>query len=167
MADLVPPDYTSAVGQIRILINDTVQRVDPANTAAGAQYLFSDAQITAVNGMVVANLGLNTGTSPTPASLSLRFAAADLIDTLANNEAYVAKKIRTESLQTDGPAVANALRIGAEAMRSQAKLELERADLAADMMEIVDYNPSPTQEDYRELGLLGPMPFAGPYFRWT
>lgn len=151
MADVVPPDYTTAVGQIRIFINDTVQRIDPANVPAGAQYLFSDAQIAAVNGL----------------ALSLKFAAADLLDAIATNEAYVAKKIRTESLQTDGPAVANAIRIHAENLRSQAKMELERSDLAGDMMEIVDFNPAPTQEDYRELGLLGPIPYGGPYnSRW-
>jgi hypothetical protein len=62
--------------------------------------------------------------------------------------------------------VANAIRIHAENLRSQAKLELERTDLAADMMEIVDYQPALTQEDYRELGLLGPIPYGGPYYRW-
>lgn len=50
---------------------------------------------------------------------SVKLAAAQALDALASNEALVSKRIRTLDLQTDGPAVAKALREHAAALRSQ------------------------------------------------
>jgi len=47
IADLYPPDYATAVGQVRLLIPDTEELQDPADTEPHAHYIFSDAQIQA------------------------------------------------------------------------------------------------------------------------
>ncbi|HEY8766043.1 MAG TPA: hypothetical protein VIP09_02075 [Dehalococcoidia bacterium] len=49
----------------------------------------------------------------------VRLAAALALDTIASNEALVQKKIRLLDIQTDGPAVALALRAHATALREQ------------------------------------------------
>lgn len=49
-----------------------------------------------------------------------RLAAADALDVIASSEALVSKKIRTQSLATDGPAVAASLRAHAASLRAQA-----------------------------------------------
>lgn len=139
-ADIYPPDYSSSVGQVRNLINDTVQRIDPANPTAPASYLFEDGRLQAfVDG--------NAGTGTTP---RIKFAAADAVDAIADNEVLVSKKIRTEDLQTDGPAVANALRLHAQNLRAQQKLELDEA-WELDSIAMVDYQRQPTIWDMMEL----------------
>lgn len=122
-----PPDYASPVGSLRNLISDTEQHIDPLFPTNPADYLFSDDRLNAF-------LTLNNG--------NVRFAAADCIDALADNESLVSKKIRTEDLQTDGPAVTNALRIHATSLRAQAKQELAALDDDGGM-EIVDYTYIP------------------------
>lgn len=144
-SDVNPVDPTTPVGQVRILIGDTAQKVDPAAPTLPAQYIFSDAFI---QGFISLN------------PLNIRFAAADAVDTLASNEALVSKKIRTESLQTDGPAVANALRMHAENLRTQGKLELARAD-QSEVLEIVDYQKAYGYWEQVEMATvlgLGPVP---------
>jgi hypothetical protein len=139
MADITPPDYTSPVGIVRNLIGDTVQRTDPKFPGDPAEYMFSDDQL---NAFVVNSQG--TGTKP-----RTKFAAADAMDVIASNEALVSKKIRTQDLQTDGPAVANALRIQSQNLRAQQKLELEE-DWAVDAVQLVDYQKEPSLLDLLE-----------------
>jgi hypothetical protein len=139
MADITPPDYTSSVGRVRNLINDTVQRIDPANPTDPKSYLFDDGRLQA---FIDGNLG--TGTTP-----RLKFAAADAIDAIADNEVLVSKKIRTEDLQTDGPAVANALRMHSQTLRTQQKLELDEA-WELESIVIVDYQREPSIMDLLE-----------------
>lgn len=50
-------------------------------------------------------------------------AAAAALDTIASSEALLSKKIRTQDRQTDGPAVADALRKHAAALRAEADAE--------------------------------------------
>lgn len=50
----------------------------------------------------------------------LRLAAALALDAMASSEAIIQKKIKSLDLQTDGPAVANALRKHAETLRDEA-----------------------------------------------
>jgi hypothetical protein len=115
MADIFPVDPATKVGQVRILIGDTIQD--------SGEYIYSDPII---GGYLIVN------------SDNVKYAAADALDTLATNEAYISKKIRTESLQTDGASVANAIRLHATALRSRARQEDE--DLAAEgAFEIVDF----------------------------
>ncbi|QLQ16139.1 MAG: hypothetical protein HZY73_11295 [Micropruina sp.] len=48
-----------------------------------------------------------------------RLAAADALDQIASSEALLSKKITTQDLSTDGPAVAKSLREHAAALRRQ------------------------------------------------
>ncbi|MFZ1361344.1 MAG: hypothetical protein WAS05_00205 [Candidatus Nanopelagicales bacterium] len=50
---------------------------------------------------------------------TVKRAAAQALDTIASNEAMVSKQIRTNNLQTNGPAVAAELRSRARALRGQ------------------------------------------------
>lgn len=123
-----PPDPESDVGLCRVLIPDAEQHKDPQFPAEPATYMYEDWQLTAF-------LKLNAG--------KVKAAAADAIDALATNEAMVSKKIRTEDLQTDGPAVANAMRLHATALRAAQRREDDDAD-ALDSFQVVDYISLPT-----------------------
>lgn len=52
-----------------------------------------------------------------------RMAAARALETIATSEVLVGKKIRTQDLQTDGPAVAAELRAQAAALRAEVASE--------------------------------------------
>lgn len=117
MVDIYPPDMTSPVGRVRKYVPDLELLDDPQNPVAEPEYYFSDVEIAA---FLYEYTGADT--SEVPRKLIKR-AAADVIDALANNEALVLKKIKTEDLETDGPATANALRRGAAALREQADEE--------------------------------------------
>lgn len=123
MASIFPPNYSTPVGQLRALLSQTKQYVDPANPTAPADYLISDDQLNAFY---------------TIAGNSLYGAAANALLAIATNEALVSKKIRTEDLQTDGPAVAGELRRSAEVFAQKAKDELEVLDLEGSF-EVIDY----------------------------
>lgn len=127
MASIYPPDYSTPLGQLRALLSQTKQHADPQNPEAPADYLLSDGQLNAY-------IAINNG--------GLFGAAADALLALATNEALISKKIRTEDLQTDGPAVAGELRRMAETYRQRHKDDLEALDLV-DSFEIVDYTPHP------------------------
>lgn len=130
MADIFPVDPATKVGQVRILIGDTIQEGVPA------EYIYSD-------GIIGGYLTINAD--------NVKYAAADALDTLATNEAYISKKIRTESLQTDGASVANAIRLHATALRARARQEDD--DLSsADAIEIVDFQDPVSQWDLFEYG---------------
>lgn len=86
----------NANAQVRLLI---------ADTAAAPDQLLVDDQIEGF-------LELN--------AQSVRRAAADALDAIASSETLVSKKIRTQDLSTDGPAVADSLRKHADRLRSQA-----------------------------------------------
>lgn len=104
--DVSPPDYSTAVGQVRLLIPDTEQIGDtPA-------YLFSDPQIQAFLSMY-AN--------------SVKRAAAQAKLVLATSEALINKVIRTYDYQTDGAKLGAELRAQAQALREEAEID-ERDD---------------------------------------
>lgn len=135
MPDIYPPNLDSPVGRVRKYVPDLVQLEDTKNPAAPKQYYFSDDEISGFIGEYA-----DSGTEPTRAQV--KRAAADVIDALANNEALVLKKIKTEDLQTDGPATANALRAGARALRQQADDEDAAAfDNFFDIVPFKHYNP--------------------------
>lgn len=138
---IFPPVPTSPVGKVRVLVGDTEPRIDPETPATPAEYIFSDV-------FIESYLEINSG--------NVRFAAADALDTMATNEAMILKKIRTESLQTDGPAVANSIRLHSDRLRARAKQEEEALD-AAESVEIVDFNDPVTPWDVFEYrnGALG------------
>lgn len=95
MADPITTDPATPVGMVRLLTTD----LDP--DAA----LLTDEQITAL-------LQLEGG--------DVRRAAAAALETIATNEALIAKKITSGDVSTDGPAVAQELRQRAQALREQA-----------------------------------------------
>ena len=90
--------------QVRLLIDDTT---NPA--------VFDQSEISAI-------LSLNHG--------SVLRAAAQLLLMIAASEARLSKKVTTQDLATDGPAVAAELRAQAAALRQQAADE-DAADAAA------------------------------------
>ena len=121
MASIYPPDMATNVGVVRGLIPDMKKLSDPANPAAPAAYLFEDDHLQSFLTLA--------GEKPL-------IAASMALMTLATNEALVSKKIRTEDLSTDGPAVAAELRRLAESYR----LQQNDVDAATnETFEIVDF----------------------------
>lgn len=47
LTDITPPDYSTQIGQVRLLIPDVEQLENPADLSAAANYLFNDSQIQA------------------------------------------------------------------------------------------------------------------------
>lgn len=134
MADIYPPNLDSPVGRVRKYVPDLVQLEDTKNPAAPKEYYFSDAEISGFIGEYA-----KTGVEPTRAQI--KRAAADAIDALANNEALVLKKIKTEDLETDGPALANSLRAGAKALRQQADEEDAAAEAFFEIVPFRHHHP--------------------------
>lgn len=95
-------DYTTDEGQVRLLIND----VDDTR-------VFTDGEIAAF-------LAMEDG--------HVKRAAAQALDTIADNEALVGKAIRTQDLATDGAKVADSLRKRAAELRRQADNDEDNAD---------------------------------------
>lgn len=100
----MPIDYTTNRGKVRLLVND----VDEASGL-----VFTNAEIDAFLSLEGANV---------------KRAAAQAIDTIADNEALASKVIRAQDKSTDGAKVADALRKRAAALRAQA----DRAEAEAD-----------------------------------
>lgn len=97
--DIYPPDYASAIGQVRLLIPDTEQIGDtPA-------YLFSDPQIQAFLTLYSDNV---------------KRAAAQAKLVLATSEALINKVIKTYDFQTDGAKLGAELRAQAAELRAEA-----------------------------------------------
>lgn len=90
----MPYDFETDEGRVRLLINDVDQ----------GSPIFEAAEITAF-------LALEGG--------SVKLAAAQALDTIADNEALTSKAIRTQDLATDGPKVADSLRKRAAELRAQ------------------------------------------------
>lgn len=68
---------------------------------------------------------------------NVKLAAAQALDTIASSESLISKKIRSQDLSTDGPAVAKDLREHAARLRTQVAAEAEDGF----GLEIVDFNP--------------------------
>ena len=106
--DIYPPDYATAIGQVRLLIPDTEQLENPADPDAEAAYIFDDHQIQAFL-VLYAN--------------SVKRAAAQAKLVLATSETLISKVIRTDDLQTDGAKLGAELRAQAKDLRDQASEE--------------------------------------------
>lgn len=96
-------DYSSSAAQVRLLINDDDK----------TREVFTD---NAIAGF----LALESG--------SVKRAAAQALDVIADDEALTSKVIRTQDLTTDGAKVADSLRKRAASLRAQA----DDVDAAAD-----------------------------------
>jgi hypothetical protein len=123
--DVFPPNYATAIGQVRLLIPDTEQLDDPATSTVDAEYIFDDHQIQAF-------LSLYAN--------SVKRAAAQAKLVLATSETLISKVIRTDDLQTDGAKLGAELRAQAKELQEQAEKE-ELYDSYEDF-EIVDFNRS-------------------------
>lgn len=108
----MPIDFTTAAGRVRLLLNDVDETAQ----------VFTDAEITAFLALEGDNV---------------KRAAAQAIDTNADNEALASKVLRSQDVQTDGAKVADALRKRATALREQA--DREEGD-AGDAVEFIDMN---------------------------
>lgn len=123
LPDVYPPDYTTVVGQIRLLIPDVEQLGNPADSSASAEYIFDDHQIQAF---------------ATLYSNNVKRAAAQAKLVLATSEALINKVIRTDDLQTDGAKLGAELRAQAAELNKQADND-DFID-AYDAFEIIDFN---------------------------
>jgi hypothetical protein len=121
--DIYPPDYATALGQVRLLIPDTEQLENPSDPTADAEYIFDDHQIQAFLALYLNNV---------------KRAAAQAKLVLATSETLISKVIRTDDLQTDGAKLGQELRAQAKDLRDQANEE-ELYD-AYEEFEIVDFN---------------------------
>lgn len=99
----IPAESTTDVATVRLLIND----IDEAS------YLFSDDEV-----LTFLTLEGNI----------VKLAAAQAIDTIADNEALVSKVIKDRNLSTDGPKVADSLRKRAAVLRAQAAADADASD---------------------------------------
>jgi hypothetical protein len=105
VTDVTPPDYSTAIGQVRLLVPDVEQLSDTANPAADASFLFNDSQITALLSLYSNNIKRSA-------------AQAKLI--LATSEALINKVIRTADYTTDGAKLGAELRAQAADLRAEA-----------------------------------------------
>lgn len=136
MASIHPPETGTPVGRLRLLTGDSVLRRDPKDRAAEPSYYYEDDQLEAF-------LDIEGG--------NLKLAAADVLMSFASNEAMVSKKIRTETLQTDGPAVAAELRLQAQAFRQEGNAAKDAIDAEDGAFFIVDFEDPITPYDAFEL----------------
>ena len=102
--DTTPPDYSTTLGQVRLLIPDTEQLANPANPSAAAEYLFNDSQVTAFLSLYSSNV---------------KKAAAQAKLVLATSESLINKVIKTGDYATDGA------KLGAELRAQAAELRIE------------------------------------------
>jgi hypothetical protein len=126
VTDVTPPDYSTAIGQVRLLIPDVEQLSDPANPSADAAFLFNDAQITAL-------VALYTN------SIKRSAAQAKLI--LATSEALINKVIRTADYTTDGAKLGAELRAQAADLRAEA--DKDDSEDAYEAISIVSFDTKP------------------------
>lgn len=96
-------DKTTPAGQVRVIIND-----------------LDDTDLVFPNDEIAVFLTLEGG--------NVKRAAAQALDTIADNEALASKAFRTQDLATDGAKIADSLRKRATELRAQA----DRADADAD-----------------------------------
>lgn len=110
--DTYPVDYNSDIGRVRKYIPDVVQLPDPQDPLAEPSYMWTDDAIQSF-------LDDEGAIEPAPLPPVLRAAASILVAT-ANNENLILKKLVTDDLQTDGPAVAKAMLASAQELRKRA-----------------------------------------------
>lgn len=97
-------EYNEPAQQVRLLIADLDE---------GENQIFTDDQLEGFLSIT---------------SQSVKRAAADALDAIATSEALISKKLRTLDRESDGPAVADALRKHAASLRQRAKEEEDLMD---------------------------------------
>lgn len=99
-------DYTSPIGQVRVLIPDLRKLEDLRDLRNEPRYLFTDDEI-------LAFLAVNNG--------NVKCAAADACDAIGMDKALQLLVLKTDDKQTDGAKLLDAIVKRAKALRQQAK----------------------------------------------
>jgi hypothetical protein len=126
MSDVTPPNYATAIGQVRLLIPDVEQLPNLADPEAATQYIFNDAQIQAFLTLY---------------SNNVKRAAAQAKLVLATSEALINKVIRTADYTTDGAKLGAELR--AQAAELKAEADKDEAEDSYEEIAIVSFNTKP------------------------
>jgi hypothetical protein len=124
--DVTPPDYSTAVGQVRLLIPDVEQLSNLADPTASPAYIFNDSQIQAFLTLY---------------SNNVKRAAAQAKLVLATSEALINKVIRTADYTTDGAKLGAELR--AQAAELKAEADKDEAEDSYEEIAIVSFNTKP------------------------
>jgi len=120
MSDIIPPDYSTSIGQVRLLIPDTDVLEDLSDPLKPSEYIFNDAQIQAFLSLYANNI---------------KRAAAAAKLALATSEALISKVIKTDDLATDGAKLGAELRAQADVLKKEAD-----EDDSSDAFSIVEYS---------------------------
>ena len=99
-------DYTSPIGQVRVLIPDLRKLEDLRDLRNEPRYLFTDDEI-------LAFLAVNNG--------NVKRAAADACDAIGMDKALQLLVLKTDDKQTDGAKLLDAIVKRAKALREQAR----------------------------------------------
>lgn len=117
-------DYTSPIGQVRVLIPDLRKLEDLRDLRNEPRYLFTDDEI-------LAFLAVNNG--------NVKRAAADACDAIGMDKALQLLVLRTDDKQTDGAKLLDAIVKRAKALREQAR-EDDENNLSFDVI-MPSYEP--------------------------
>ncbi len=124
--DVTPPDYSTSIGQVRLLVPDVEQLANLADPVAAPAYIFNDAQIQAFLTLY---------------SNNVKRAAAQAKLVLATSEALINKVIRTADYTTDGAKLGAELR--AQAAELKAEADKDEAEDSYEEIAIVSFNTKP------------------------
>lgn len=117
-------DYTSSIGQVRVLIPDLRKLEDLRDLRNEPRYLFTDDEI-------LAFLTVNNG--------NVKRAAADACDAIGMDKALQLLVLKTDDKQTDGAKLLDAIVKRAKTLREQAK-EDDENNLSFDVI-MPSYEP--------------------------
>lgn len=117
-------DYTSSIGQVRVLIPDLRKLEDLRDLRNEPRYLFTDDEI-------LAFLAINNG--------NVKRAAADACDAIGMDKALQLLVLKTDDKQTDGAKLLDAIVKRAKTLREQAK-EDDENNLSFDVI-MPSYEP--------------------------
>ena len=117
-------DYTSPIGQVRVLIPDLRKLEDLRDLRNEPRYLFTDDEI-------LAFLAINNG--------NVKLAAADACDAIGMDKALQLLVLKTDDKQTDGAKLLDAIVKRAKTLREQAK-EDDENNLSFDVI-MPSYEP--------------------------
>ena len=112
-------DYTSSVGQVRVLIPDLRKLEDLRDLRNEPRYLFTDDEI-------LAFLAINNG--------NVKLAAADACDAIGMDKSLQLLVLKTDDKQTDGAKLLSAIVDRARQLRAQAR-EDEENNLCFDVVQ--------------------------------
>jgi hypothetical protein len=110
MSDIMPPDYATTIGQVRLLIPDTEQLENLQDLTADVSYIFSDSQLQAFLSLY---------------SNNVKRAAAQAKLVLATSETLINKVIKTSDYTTDGAKLGAELRAQAKQLQDEAAYDLQ------------------------------------------